>query len=245
MESSSGFTVNDLAAKFRAKFELINVLSREGNIYLPPKRDVTQKYLRKLLHGEKLYIKWSEVIYINVPQYDGLRVKDILSFARSQFEIHKFLPDYEYNKEPNRDWLWNLINTIASESFNKFIDKKIKERNKKLIESQNLKVSVNEEFIDIFKNSQSISTLKGKSHFLVRAPKQTKDQLMIQKLTLKNEDISSKTAAIKRELDILKNKVADYDELEKQADLNANRLKRLLGMGLIDENADPVNNEMG
>ena len=68
---------------------------------------------------------------------------------------------------------------------------------------------------------------------------------MIQKLTVKNEDISSKTEAIKRELDILKNKVADYDELEKQADLNASRLKILLEMGLIDENADIVNNEIG
>ena len=151
MESSSGFTANDCAAKFKAKSELINVLSREGNIYLLPQRDVTQKYLRKLLHGEKLYIKWSEVIYINVPQYDVHRAKDIIYFACSQFEIHKLLPDYEYNKEPNFDWLCNFINTIAPESLNKFIDKKIKERNKKLIDSQNLKISVNEEFIDILK----------------------------------------------------------------------------------------------
>ena len=54
MESSSGFTVNDLAAKFKAKYELINVLSREGNIYLPPKRDVTQKYLESY-YTEKSY----------------------------------------------------------------------------------------------------------------------------------------------------------------------------------------------
>ena len=244
MEASSLFTVNDLATKFKAKSELINVLSREGNIYLPPKRDITQKYLRKLLHGEKLYIKWSEVIVINVPQYSGLRVKDLLNFAKSQFEIEKFLPDYDYNKDPNRDWLCNLINTVTHDKFNEFIDKKIKERNKKLINSQNLNINAKKEFIDIFKSSQSISTLKGKSHFLVRAPKQTKEQLTIQKLTKENEDIISKTFAMKRELDILKNKLIDYDELDKQADLNARRLKRLLEMGLIDENADPVNNDM-
>ena len=56
MEASSMTTVNYLASKFRAKSELINVLSREGNVYLPPKKDVTQKYLRKLLRGENLYI---------------------------------------------------------------------------------------------------------------------------------------------------------------------------------------------
>ena len=63
-------------------------------------------------------------------------------------------------------------------------------------------------------------------------------------MTKENEDITSKTFAMKRELDILKNKLIDYDELDKQADLNARRLKRLLEMGLIDENADPVNNDM-
>ena len=57
MEASSMMTVNDLASKFRAKSELINILLREGKVYLPPKRDVTQKYLRKLLRGEKLYVK--------------------------------------------------------------------------------------------------------------------------------------------------------------------------------------------
>ena len=57
MDQSDLFTVNDLSVKFKSKLELINVLSREGNIYLPPKRDVTQKYLRSLLHGEKLYVK--------------------------------------------------------------------------------------------------------------------------------------------------------------------------------------------
>ena len=57
MEASSMTTVKDLASKFKVKSELINVLSREGNVYLYPKRDVTQKYLRKLLRKEKLYIK--------------------------------------------------------------------------------------------------------------------------------------------------------------------------------------------
>ena len=102
MEESNIMTVNDLSSKFRAKSELINVLWREGDIYLPPKRDVTQKYLRKLLHGEKLYVKWSEVKAINIPQYEGLTVNDLIKFAESEFDINKFLPEYDYDKVPNR-----------------------------------------------------------------------------------------------------------------------------------------------
>ena len=49
MEQADAFTVNYLASKFRAKSELINILSLEGNVYLPPKRDFTQNYLRDLL----------------------------------------------------------------------------------------------------------------------------------------------------------------------------------------------------
>ena len=98
-------TVNDLASKFRAKSELINVLSREGNVYLPPKSDVTHKYLSKLLQGEKLYVKLSEVEVVNVPQYEGLTVKELVQFAESEFNIDKFLFDYDCRKEPNRSWL--------------------------------------------------------------------------------------------------------------------------------------------
>ena len=57
MDSSDLFTVNDLAVKSKSKIELYNVLTREGDIYLPPKQDVTQKYLRDVLLSNKLYVK--------------------------------------------------------------------------------------------------------------------------------------------------------------------------------------------
>ena len=81
MEQADVFTVNDLASKFRAKFELINILSREGNVYLHPKRDIAQNYLRDLLRGEKLYVKMNKVVVVNVPQYEGLRVRDLFRLA--------------------------------------------------------------------------------------------------------------------------------------------------------------------
>ena len=92
MDSSDLFTVNDLAVKWKSKIELFNVLTREGDIYLPPKQDATQKYLRDVLLGNKLYVKWSKVIVTKVPQYSGLRVKDIIKFAETEVDIHRFLP---------------------------------------------------------------------------------------------------------------------------------------------------------
>ena len=126
-------TVNDLDVKCKSKTELYNVLMREGNVYLPPKQNATQKYLRELLLGKKSYVKWSEVIVIQVLQYKGLRVKDLLNFSESEFEMHDFLPKYDYNKEPSREWFCNLINTLITDKFKEFINVEIKWRNKELI----------------------------------------------------------------------------------------------------------------
>ena len=41
MERRENITVNDLTAKFKNKTELFNVLTREGEIYLPSKPDST------------------------------------------------------------------------------------------------------------------------------------------------------------------------------------------------------------
>ena len=244
MEVSNTFTVNDIAIKWKSKSELYNVLMREGNIYLPPKQDATQKYLRALMLGKKQYIKWSEVIVVQVPQYDGLRVKDLLKLAESEFEINDFLPIYDYNKEPNRVWLCNLINTLIPEKFKEFINLKIKKRNQELIESQNLGIHVKSEFIDIFNNSQSISTMKGKSHFLARAPKKIKDQLKVEKVEEERKEAFSKVEELKRNLESLKFKMEEYKVKQRDADINTDKLSKLYELGLIDENGDPINNDM-
>ena len=44
-----------------------------------------------------------------------------------------------------------------------------------LLKSSNLALSVKPETLDIFKSSQAISIVSGKSHFLTRDPKATKD----------------------------------------------------------------------
>ena len=67
---------------------------------------------------------------------------------------------------------------------------------------------------------------------------------MIQVLVGKNKVVIDKISKLKKELDILQNKMADYDELQREADLNVERLHKLLEMGVIDENANLINNEM-
>ena len=105
MESLRSLTVNNLSTKFKSKTKLCNLLTREGDIYLPLKQDSTQKFIRDIMLGIKLYVKCSNVIVIKVPHYKGLYVKDLLKFVASKMNIKKYLPEYEYSEEPNKEWL--------------------------------------------------------------------------------------------------------------------------------------------
>ena len=86
---------------------------------------------------------------------------------------------------------------------------------------------VNREFIDVFKNSQSISTMKGKSHFLSREPKKTKDQLKIDKIEEEKEKAHSKIDVMKRDLQLLKLKMKEYVLKQREADINTDKLAKL------------------
>ena len=150
MEQQFDFTVSDLAYKWRSKTELYNVLTREGKLYLPPMKDWTQKFIRSLMRGEKEYVRCSAVNIINVPHYKGLKMRDIVDFARTKVNIASYLPDYDYVKDPNREWVWNIVNSLIHKEFQEFIQQKEDERRKELLMSSNLAMRIKPEFLDIF-----------------------------------------------------------------------------------------------
>ena len=61
--------------------------------------------------------------------------------------------------------------------------------------------------------------MKGKSHFLTRIPKLTKDQEKVQKLQEEKFIAESKVKLLKRELDELKDNISSIDSLQ-EADAN-------------------------
>ena len=42
---------------------------------------------------------------LKIPQYKGLKVQDIIKFTSTNIRIKLDLPDYDYIKEPNREWI--------------------------------------------------------------------------------------------------------------------------------------------
>ena len=55
-----------------------------------------------------------------------LRVKDLIRFVKTQLDINKFLPEYKYLKESNREWFCNLINTLFHKKFINLLAKRTK-----------------------------------------------------------------------------------------------------------------------
>ena len=106
-------------------------------------------------------------------------MRDAIKFASTRFRIASYLPDYEYNIEPYRDWICNLVNSLIPNESQKVIKQKEDERRKDLLLSSNLAMKVKPEILNIFKESQSVSIVSGRSHYLTRDPKTTKDKIEI------------------------------------------------------------------
>ena len=196
------------------------------------------------MKGEKLYVSWKDVEVIKVPQYKGLTVSDILKFAATKTYINRYLPEYNYAKEPNREWVWNLVNSLIPDEFQRFIKKREEERRKEILVSNNLAIKVKPEFLDIFRSSQAISTICGKSHFLARDPKVDKAQRRINELKEEKKEIEDKNDDFRLKIINLQDKLAKLESIERENEDNIDKLSRLYEAGIINEDGEYINNRM-
>ena len=75
--------------------------------------------------------------------------------------------------------------------------------------------------------------MNGKSHILVHDPKQTKEQSKIGQLKDENKEFVNNISKLKREFEVFKDKLFDYDEIQKESDLYVERLKSYLRWELL------------
>ena len=238
MEANQELNVMDVAARCRSKREVYNVLTTTGCLYPPPIEYTNKNFMRGILSGSKLYVKWSDVKVIKVPHIKGLEVANIIKFAKNNTDIQKYLPEYDYKKEPNRDWIWNIVHTLIQDKFNTFISEKINEREKTIINSRNLGVSVLPEIINIIKKSKSVSTSKGRSHFLFRSMtlKKTNNADSMEEEKFRHEDEYIKQ--LEQNLDSLKAQVEMHEQREDEALENREKLAKLYELGVIDSDGE-------
>ena len=239
MERYEEIGINNLAIKARSKKEVYSLLVTEGGIYLPPLADSNYKYISQVIVGEKKHLKSKDVTVWHVPQILGLKISQLLEFARSRVDIDSYLPDYDYKKEPNRQWVCNVINSLINKDFQELINLKIKERVKHVVMMKKLNVKALPEFINIFKASQNISTVNGRSHFLIKRAGKRKweDVMKDDKEQLKDE--IKLNERLKGEIEGLKDRIEYFRQREYEL-LKENELLHELSKDTRQPNEDKM-----
>ena len=67
-----------------------------------------------------------DVKIAKVKQIEKHSIKSILKWGHDHTSIDYHLPSYDYGKYPNRDWIWNLLNSIAHHEFKNWLKMHLK-----------------------------------------------------------------------------------------------------------------------
>ena len=82
----------------------------------------------------------------------------MLEFAKDYPEVFHILPDEQGEIENlHRQYIANVIYTIAGDHFTKWIDMVMKERTEKITKEKNLSIQMDPAIYQVYKNSTSVS----------------------------------------------------------------------------------------
>jgi hypothetical protein len=124
-------------------------------------------HLRDIISGARRLIMSKDIHHIHVPFFTGLSQADMLNWARKYPEVAQALPKETAEVENlHRGYVANVIYTIVGDNFKDWVDKKLKERTKKMAEDKDLNIKMDPQIYKIFKASTSIS---GKFFLLTSA----------------------------------------------------------------------------
>ena len=86
---------------------------------------------------------------------------------------------YNYNKFPNRDWLCNVINTIAPQKFNEYVTTAMNQWEREMLLNRGLQVDAIPKIVSIFSRSINVSVMKERTHFLLRKQQNSKKRTLM------------------------------------------------------------------
>ena len=168
MNRSNDISLIDISIKAWSKKEVYLVLTIEGGLYLPLILDSNRSYLKSIISGKKKLLYLKDIKCIKVPQIKSLNIIDILVFSKKQTNIDEYLPSYEYDKFPNRDWLCNVINIIVLKEYNECIASDLNQREKLKLLDRGLEVGAIPKIVNIYFHDLKMFLLWKKSHYLLR-----------------------------------------------------------------------------
>jgi hypothetical protein len=100
--------------------------------------------------GVKTIIKCDAVKVIDVPQFEGLAIREIFAFAANTVEVQKVLPPSKEISKLSRGYLSNVIYTVMGEPFQQWVHRQVSIRNQKVALEGNNVISMDPQIAIIF-----------------------------------------------------------------------------------------------
>ena len=169
------------------------------------------------------------------------------------------MPEDYQSKTLNRPWLWNLCNnfifilslgnTFDSQKFSDFISDAIKAREDYIIKTKSLEIKTHPRIVDAIAKSSFVSSMlckllnclasKGRSHLLIRTPKQrnikTRNVALYREDESKSDEEEEKDArSLKDEVISLTKKLNEKEKEIEKHEKYADLLSDLFQKGIID-----------
>ena len=82
-------------------------------LYLPPEYMMNKDFLKEVFAEDKALLRLNQVSRINVPLYDELSVANIWPMMKSDEKFMMYFPTkMAKNRVPDREYMFNILNTI-------------------------------------------------------------------------------------------------------------------------------------
>ena len=162
--------VQTFAAKYKSKKEIYGFLAGPCNAYLAGYENVSIYYLRDLLIGKKkrkciltitnlsVDIKADKVKHLFVPFYEGLNIDTFIEKALQYPGLKAYIPNGPDADRISRQWLINVIHTVAGDDFADWVHRTVDERNAKVENKNKLTLEMDPEIAEAFYASKQVSS---------------------------------------------------------------------------------------
>ena len=165
---------------------------------------------------------------MHVPQYEGLKVEAMLDFASQYPNAMRVFPESkkETMKMP-RQYIANCIFTIVGEPFKLWVNERVDERHKKVLDDREMGIEMDPEVYAIFAANKAVSTSNGNSYNMLKScakRRRGKEQIKAEKLEA--EQKMADTAK----------KLADYELMQQRCTQNLHlegEIQYLIDEGLM------------
>ena len=161
-------TVKEFEAKYRDKREIYRFLASDVKCYLDSYETMTIWHLKDLAAGNKRKILSKHIKHIDIPQYEGLSISNLMEYAREHQEVMHALPIEREIKKLSRQYIANVIFTLVGSDFQHWVDDRISKRNQKVTNERNLNIEFDEDVAEIFRSSNAVSVNVGKGHAMMK-----------------------------------------------------------------------------